>query len=65
VYPSGFELDIRGENPADNCINSLQNDHYTSQHSKGVGEVADTPRRCVHQNVDPVTVSSKEMIGKN
>ena len=36
--------------------------HCTSQHSKRVGDVADTPRRCIHRNIDPVSVSSKDMI---
>jgi hypothetical protein len=60
----GIELGILGEKPADNCLESPQRGHYTSQHSKRVGDVADTPRRCVHWNIDPVTVSSKDMIGK-
>ena len=61
---SGIEPSILVENPEDNCLKSPLTVHYTSQHSKRVGDVADTPRRCVHRNIDPVSLSSKDMIGQ-
>jgi hypothetical protein len=60
----GIELGILVENPEDNCLKSPLTVHYTSQHSKLVGGVADTPRSCLHRNIDPVSVSSKDMIGR-
>ena len=60
----GIELCNLVENPADNCLNSPLAGHYTSQHSTRVGDVADTPRRFVHRNIDPVRVSSKDMLGR-
>ena len=60
----GIELSILFENPADNGLKSPLTVHYRSQNSKRVGDVADTPRRCVHRNIDPVSVSSKDMIGR-
>jgi len=64
LYWPGIELGIFVENPADNCLNSPLPGHYTSQHSTRVGDVADTPRRFVQRNIDPVSVSSKDMLGK-
>jgi hypothetical protein len=60
----GIELGILFENPTDNCLKSPLTVHYTSQFSKRVGDVADTPRRCVHRNIDPVSVSGKDMMGR-
>jgi hypothetical protein len=60
----GIELGILVENPEDNCLKSPLTVHYTSQFSKLVGDVADTPRRCLHRDIDPVSVSSKDMIGR-
>ena len=60
----GIKLGILVENPADNCLKSPLTVLYTSQHNKRVGDVAYIPRGCVHRNIDPVSVRSKDMIGR-
>ena len=60
----GIELGILVVNPAHNGLNSPLAGHYTTQHSARVGDVADIPRRFVQRNIDPASVSSKDMLGR-